>query len=93
MINNPILNTHEPNSRRRHVFTEEQEGFIRAALRNAVRDYTPRCLAHNMGLSRATLHRTMGGRVSAEFAIRLAYATNMSVDGLLLRPGYSEGVR
>jgi hypothetical protein len=77
-------------SRRRHVFTEEQQAFIRAALRDAIRDYTPRCLTHNMGLSHAALRRAMRGRVSAEFAIRLAYATNASVDALLLRPGYGK---
>ena len=80
-------------SRRRHVFTEEQQAFIRAALRNAIRDYTIGCLSHNMGLSRASLRKATRGRVSAEFAIRLAYATFRSVDALLQRPGYTDGTK
>jgi DNA-binding phage protein len=75
---------------RRHIFTEKQEAFIRDALHNAIRDYTMGCLAHNMGLSRAALRRALRGRISAEFAIRLAHATFRSIDALLLRPGYSD---
>ena len=78
---------------RRHVFTDEQQAFIRAALRSAIRAYTPRCLAHNMGLSRSTLRRAIRWRISAEFAVRLAYATFQSVDALLLRPGYTNATK
>jgi hypothetical protein len=74
--------------KRRHVFTKSQETRIRAALKGARRAFgTWGCLADAMGIGKAAVeYASQGHRVSAEMAIRLSFATGISLDALL-RPG------
>ena len=71
--------------RKRPVFSAAQELQLRLTMRNAARAFgTWSCLADAMGVSRAALKHAMRRRaVSPEIAVRLAFATGISLDALL----------
>ena len=78
-------------SKRHHrppVFNAAQERQLRATLQNAARAFgTWACLADAMGMTKGALGDAMRRRrTSPEVAVRLAFATGISLDALL-RPG------
>ena len=82
-------------TKRRPVFTEAQQAWLRSSLRNAARAFGGRpCLAAALGMSLDRLSGAMKdrNRVSAEIVVRLAQATGAPLDALL-RPGGEDAGR